>query len=245
VTTAIEVRAIRRGVLVGGMALVFSQFAFGMVFGLAARDSGFSLLEAVAMSALAYSGAAQFAAAGLIAQGVPWAGIVVLTALLNARHLLYSASLAPWFASAPRRVRAVAAHGLTDEVYALTLPAFGTLRRLDLPSYAIAVALTLPTWIIATAAGFLGGELLPDPRVLGLDVVFPAVMAALAVVLITDRRALIAAVAGATIGLAVALLVEPSVGVMAGGLVGPLVAMLAPGSSTDRDARLASDGMPG
>jgi len=178
VTTAIEVRAIRRGVLVGGMALVFSQFAFGMVFGLAARDSGFSLLEAVAMSALAYSGAAQFAAAGLIAQGVPWAGIVVLTALLNSRHLLYSASL-------------------------------------------------------------------PDPRVMGLDVVFPAVMAALAVVLITDRRALIAAVAGATIGLAVALLVEPSVGVMAGGLVGPLVAMLAPGSSTDRDARLASDGMPG
>lgn len=205
-----RVRSIRRGVLTGGMALVFSQFAFGMVFGLAARDAGFSIVEAVAMSLIAYSGAGQFAAAGLVAQGVPWIGIVLLVALLNARHLLYSASLAPWLARTPRRVRALDAHTLTDEVYALTMPAFGALGRLDLASHAIASALTFPTWVLATAAGILGGELLPDPRALGLDVVFPAVMGALAVALITDRRALVAAVSGASIGLVVALVAQPA-----------------------------------
>ena len=204
------------------------------------------------MSALVYAGAGQFTAVGLVAQGTPWLGIVLVVALLNARHLLYSASLAPWFAGVPRRIRAVGAHALTDEVYALTLPAFQALGRLDLRSYAIAAALTFPTWVLATAAGFLGGELLPDPRALGLDVVFPAVMGALAVALITDRRALVAAVAGAAIGLAGALVVEPSVGVMLGGLLGPLIAMLlgrgAPPASAPHglDSGLpGADGIPG
>ena len=71
------------------------------------------------MSAIAFAGAAQFAALGLLAQGVPWVGIIVLTALLNARHLLYSASLAPWFAGRSRRERAAAAYILTDEAFAL------------------------------------------------------------------------------------------------------------------------------
>jgi 4-azaleucine resistance transporter AzlC len=228
VATEDDVRRVRHNVLTGGLALLFSQAAFGIVFGLAAREAGLSIVEALAMSVLVYAGAAQFAAVGLVAQGVPWLGIVVMTALLNARHLLYSASMAPWFAGVPLRIRALAAHPLTDELFALTLPAFRSLGRLDLGSYGIAAALTLPTWAIATALGFLAGELLPDPRTIGLDIVFPAAMGALAVVLITDRRTLIAAVAGGGVGVIVALASVPSVGVIAGGLAGPLVAMAVP-----------------
>ncbi len=82
-------RAVRRRILTDGLAIVLSLFAFGMVFGLAARQADFSLVEALSMSLIAYSGAAQFAAVGLVAASVPWLGIVVLTALLNARHVLY------------------------------------------------------------------------------------------------------------------------------------------------------------
>ena len=46
------------------------------------------------MSTIAFAGAAQFAAVGYVATGVPWPAIMLLTGLLNARHLLYSASLA-------------------------------------------------------------------------------------------------------------------------------------------------------
>ena len=47
------------------------------------------------MSVIAFAGAAQFAAVGYVAAGLPWLPIIVLTLFLNARHLLYSASLAP------------------------------------------------------------------------------------------------------------------------------------------------------
>ena len=53
-------------------------------------------------------------------------------------------------------------------------------------------------------------------------------MAGLAVALVTERRSLVAAVAGGSIGLAIALTVQPSVGVIAGGLLGQLVAMVIP-----------------
>ena len=45
------------------------------------------------MSTIVFAGAAQFAAVGYVASGLPWPGIILLTALLNARHLLYSAAL--------------------------------------------------------------------------------------------------------------------------------------------------------
>ncbi len=220
-----DARSVRRRILIDGLAIVLSVFAFGTVYGLAAREASFSLIEALAMSLFAYAGAAQFAAVGLIAAGVPWLGILVLTALLNARHLLYAASLAPWVTGISRRSRAIAAHFLTDESFALSMPGIRSLGRLDPTSYALAVAVTFVPWVSATAVGYVGGELLPDPRAVGLDIVFPAAMAGLAVALVTERRSLVAAVSGASIGSALALLVQPAVGVIVGGLVGPLVAL--------------------
>ncbi|MFN8621566.1 MAG: AzlC family ABC transporter permease [Chloroflexota bacterium] len=219
------VEAARRQVRTGGVAVLASQAAFGVVFGLAAHDAGMPLGESVLMSLVVYAGAAQFAAAGLIASGAPWLSIVLLTALLNARHALYSAAMAPWFTDVPRRVRAVAAHGLTDEVFALTLPVFRALGRIDLRAYAIAMAMTYPTWAIGTAAGYLGGQLLPDPRAVGLDIVFPALMGALALALASDRRSLVAAGAGAAVALGTALVAGTTLGVLVGAVAGPLLAM--------------------
>ena len=72
-----------------------SGIGFGLVFGLAARNAGYSPIEASAMSLLVFAGAAQFAAVGYVAAGLAWLPIIVLTFLLNIRHVLYSASLAP------------------------------------------------------------------------------------------------------------------------------------------------------
>ena len=84
-----------------GMSL--SATAFGLVYGLAARTAGFTLGRAPsATSIFVLAGASQFAAVGLVASGAPWLAIVLLTALLNARHLLYSAALAPWLAATGR-----------------------------------------------------------------------------------------------------------------------------------------------
>ena len=223
---AADPAAVRRRLLVDGAGIAVSAGAFAVVFGLAARQAGFSFVEAMAQSVFVFAGAAQFAAVGLVAHAAPWLGIVVLTAALNSRHALYSAALAPWFAGSSRRQRAAAAYMLTDEAFALALPAFRRLGRLDLATYTIAALAVWLPWVSGSALGYLGGQLLPDPRALGIDVVFPAAMAGLAVALVVDKRSVAAAIIGACVGLAVALAVQPSVGVIVGGLAGPALAML-------------------
>jgi 4-azaleucine resistance transporter AzlC len=228
-----RVRTARRRLLAESMGIAVSAGAFGFVFGLAARDAGLSPPEAGAMSVIVFAGASQFAAVGYLAAGLPWLAIVVLTGLLNARHLLYAASLAPRLRSVPSARRAAMAHVLTDEAFALSAAHFHRLGRVDVPGYWIGalVGVFIP-WNLATLAGALLGSSIPDPSGLGLDIVFPAAMAGLAVGLIIGRRELVAAAAGAASGVLLSLALGPSLGIVAGGLLGPAVAMLVPGDAS-------------
>jgi 4-azaleucine resistance transporter AzlC len=229
-TAAMPLRAARRQLIVDGLGIVASAAGFGFVYGLSARTAGFSPVEASAMSVLVFAGAAQFAAVGYVAGGFSWLGIVLLTAFLNARHLLYSAALAPWLAGHPRLERGVMAHLLTDEAFALTISHFRRVGFGDRWGYWFAgVVATFIPWNLATIGGVLVGEALPDPETLGLDVVFPAAMAGLAVALATGRREVVAAIVGAVLGVGIGLAWDPAIGIIAGGLLGPLVAMAAPG----------------
>jgi len=225
--------AARRRLVLDALAITVSAGAFGVVYGLAARETGLSLAESIAMSVFVLAGASQFAALGLIAAGVPWVGIALLTGFLNARHLLYSAALAPWLRSSPTLERAAMAHVVTDEIFALALAHFRRLGRADSVGYWIAAAFVCLPWIVATAVGYIGGEAIPDPRQLGLDVVFPAAMAGLAVALTTGRPELLAAVIGAVLAVAVALAWDPAVAVIVGGLIGPAVALALAGRAPD------------
>jgi predicted branched-subunit amino acid permease len=189
------------------------------------------------MSVLVFAGAAQFAAVGYVASGLPWPGIVLLTAFLNARHLLYSAALVPFLGRRPLGERAGVAYVLTDEAFALSIAHFRRLGRADLWGYWFAaIVTTFIPWNVATIAGVALGGAIPDPGRFGLDVVFPAAMGGLAVGLVTGRRDLVAAVSGAALAIAVSLAWDPAAGVVAGGVFGPVVAMLVPlGPSAEAD----------
>jgi len=183
----------------------------------------------MAMSLIAFAGAAQFATIGYVVAGLGWPAIALLTFLLNARHALYSAALAPWFAGRPFAERAVAAQLLTDEAFALASTHFRRLGRFDPFGYWFgAIVATLIPWNLATLAGVTIGASIVDPNALGIDVIFPAAMAGLCVLLVTGRRELVAAVAGAVIGVGVSLAVSPTAGVIAGGVLGPFAGFLVP-----------------
>lgn len=232
-TPDIELRTSRRRLAIEALGIAVSATGFGFVYGLSARETGFSPIEAVAMSTLVFAGAAQFAAVGYVASGLAWPGVILLTALLNARHLLYSAALAPWLRETPRPERALMAHLLTDEAFALSIAHFERLGRSDRRGYWIAaIGSTFIPWNLATLAGVTLGAQIPDPARLGLDVVFPAAMVGLAVGLVTGRRELVAALGGAILGVAVSLLAGPGVGVIVGGLGGPLLGMAVPREAT-------------
>jgi 4-azaleucine resistance transporter AzlC len=224
-----DVSTSRRRLITEAAGIVVSAVGFGFVYGLAARDAGFSPVEALAMSTLAFGGAAQFAAVGYVAGGLAWPGVVLLTALLNARHLLYSAALAPWLRDRAFVERAVAAHLLTDEAFALSMAHFRRIGRADMWGYWVAgIGVTFIPWNLATLAGVLVGGSIPEPERFGIDVIFPAAMIGLAVGLISGRREVVAAITGAGVAVVVALIAGASVGIIAGGLVGPAVGLLVP-----------------
>jgi 4-azaleucine resistance transporter AzlC len=239
---AVSLRASRRRVVLDGVGIAVSAGGFGFVYGLAARAAGFSPIEASAMSGLVFAGASQFAAVGYVLGGFSWLGVVVLTAFLNARHFLYGAALAPYLADRPRPLRALIAHLLTDEAFAISIAHFRRIGRADLVGYWIAaIGSTFIPWNLATIAGVTVGGSIPDPSRFGLDVIFPAAMAGLAVGLITGRRELVAAIAGGVIAVGVSLAWDPAAGIIAGGVIGPLIGMATPSRVTEAsfEAQLA------
>jgi 4-azaleucine resistance transporter AzlC len=222
----VDLAASRRRLLLDSLGIMVSAGGFGLVYGLSARAAGFSPLEASAMSVIVFAGASQFVAVGYVLGGFSWVAIVLLTAFLNARHLLYAAALAPYFTDKPRPLRAVMAHVLTDEAFALAIAHFRRIGRADVRGYWLGAFLsTFIPWNVATLVGVTIGGSIPDPNRFGLDVIFPAAMGGLAVGLVTGRRELVAAVSGAVVGVAIGLAWDPAAGIIAGGVVGPLVGM--------------------
>jgi 4-azaleucine resistance transporter AzlC len=221
-----DIGAARRDLVLASLGFAASGVGFGLVYGLAARDAGFSVIEATSMSVFVLAGAAQFAAVGLIADGSGWPSIVLLTALLNARHLLYSAAMAPWLSGRPRLERAAMAHVLTDETFALSLAHFQRIGRVDVLGFWLAAGFDSLSWPIFTAVGVIGGQLIPDPAKLGLDVVVPAAMGGLAVKLATGRPEVAAAVAGAALAVVGGIVVGPAVSIVVAGLLAPIAGLL-------------------
>jgi 4-azaleucine resistance transporter AzlC len=220
-----DIGAARRDLVLASLGFAASGAGFGLVYGLAAREAGFSVIEATAMSVFVLAGAAQFAAVGLIADGAGWPSIIFLTALLNARHLLYSAALAPWLGGRRRLERAAMAHVLTDETFALSLAHFQRLGRADVVGFWLAAGFDSFSWPIFTAVGVIGGQLIPDPAQLGLDVVFPAAMGGLAVKLATGRPEVAAAVAAAALAVVGGIVVGPAASIVVGGFLAPIAGL--------------------
>ena len=226
---------------------------FGFVYGLTARTVGhFSPIEAMAMSLIAFGGAAQFAAIGYVVSGLAWPAIALLTFLLNARHALYSAALAPWFRGRSLAERAVAAHLLTDESFALVRRPLPADRPLRLGGLLVSGRSSRRSsrGTSRPSPGVMLGDAIVEPKRFGIDVIFPAAMAGLMVGLLSGRREVVAAVAGAAIGVGSSLAVGPTIGIIAGGVLGPVVGLLVPASQVHEEApsgTLASadhDGMP-
>jgi 4-azaleucine resistance transporter AzlC len=187
--------------------VVPSILAYGVVWGGLARQAGLSQGELVAMCLLVTAGTAQFVALPMIQSGAPAWLLVLTTYIVNLRHYLMAASLAPRFAHLSRGRLALLAHGVTDESYALTMARFA--EHPPHPAYyAGSAATTYVAWYVGAAAGGVLGGRIPDPHRYGLDFVFPAVF--IAILARTIRARWQWAVAG--VAAVVALAVQAAVG---------------------------------
>jgi predicted branched-subunit amino acid permease len=159
-----------------GIGLGLAVGVSGLAFGAAAVSSGLSAWQACALSLLAFTGASQFALAGVIATGGSLLAGTAGAILLGSRNALYGLRLAGVLR--PRGpLRLLAAAGVIDETTAVTL------AQPDAPAarkgfWATFCCLYL-TWNASTLAGALGAGRVGSPQALGLDVVGPAAFLAL------------------------------------------------------------------
>jgi 4-azaleucine resistance transporter AzlC len=170
---------------------------FGVIYGIVALQSGIPPLAAVLMSSIVFAGSAQFLLAQLVGAGAPALLMVGAAGVVNLRHALYSASVAPVLKSLSWRWKLLLAYLLTDEAYAAAIPHLLASPRGSHAHWILFGAgfALWAGWQIATLAGVVLGARLPDN--LSLDFALPLTFIAIVVPLLTDRRRLaIALIAG-------------------------------------------------
>jgi 4-azaleucine resistance transporter AzlC len=181
-------------ILVGGVP-------FGLIFGALAVDSGIWPATAQAMSVIIFAGSAQFIAAQLVGAGAPGLVIVLTVFVVNLRHLLYSASVAPHTRRLSTLWKWVLAYLLTDEAYAVTILHYN--REQDGENrhyYFFGAGLALwAAWQLSTAAGIFLGAVIPPSW--SLDFTLALTFIALMIPAIKDRAGVAAALTAGVVAL--------------------------------------------
>jgi len=198
---------------------------YGLLFGTLAAQKGLSPLETALMSATVFAGASQFVAVD-IWTSPPAIALLAATALMvNLRHVLMGAALAPWIRTWPRGTTCLALYVMADENWAFALQR-GARAPLT-PGYYLGLSLPLYAgWIVCTFFGTIFGGVLHDPARYGLDFAFTAVFLTLLVGLWKGKRSLVPWAASAVVATA-AYAWLPGVWYIAlGGLAGTLAGAL-------------------
>jgi 4-azaleucine resistance transporter AzlC len=170
------------------LPILVGVLPFGMVYGAAALKAGLPAGLTQAMSGIIFAGSAQFVTVQLVAAQVPGLVIVLTAILLNLRHLLYSASIAPYLRHLPPRWRWLLAYLLTDEAYAIVITHYRDERVPHALNhwFFLGAGLALwTTWQLSTIAGILLGAIIPASW--SLDFAIPLTFIALVIPAIRDR----------------------------------------------------------
>lgn len=212
------------------LPILVGVIPFGLIYGVIAVDAGLSPWEAQGMSAVVFAGSAQFIAAQLFGTGTPALVIILTVAVVNLRHALYSASIAPYVKGLSTVWKWGLAYLLTDEAYAVSI----THYQEDEPPqpndthtvghkhwFFLGAGLTLwTTWQLSTAAGiFIGAQV---PGSWSLDFTLALTFIALVVPTLKDRASLGAALAAGIMAV-LAFTLPYKLGLLIAALVGILV----------------------
>jgi 4-azaleucine resistance transporter AzlC len=200
-----------------------SVFVYGTVFGGLAVQAGLRAVEVWGMSLLVFAGASQFVAVPMIAAGASPLAIVVTTYVVNMRHYLMAATLAPAFRAFPRGWLALVAHVLNDESFAVAV------ARQNPPDpwvYIGSAVAVCGAFLAGVLVGTQLGGLVADPARWGLDFAFSAVFLALVAVQLRGRAEWLIALASAALAVAIALVLPGNWHIVITGVVVSGVAAL-------------------
>jgi 4-azaleucine resistance transporter AzlC len=207
------------------LPLVAGAAPFGLIYGVLGTTAGLPPAVTLAMSVIVFAGSAQIIAAGQVGvvPPVPYPIMVLTTFVVNLRHVLYSASLAPRLRHLSRAWKWLLAYLLTDEAYATTIVRYQQPRGgPNLHWFFLGSGLTLwTTWQLSTLLGVVVGRELPARW--GLDFTLALTFIGIALPTLRDRAVIasalaagLAAVLAHSLPLQLGLVVAAAVGISAG-----------------------------
>jgi len=174
--------------------LLIGVFPFGMIYGALAIKSGIQPVAAQAMSSILFAGSAQFLTAQMTANAVPGLVMIMALAVVNLRHILYSASIAPFTKNLSRWWRVLLSYLLTDEAYVVAITGYEK-DGITTNGHWFFLGAGLSLWSIwqaSTAIGILVGATIPVSW--PLDFALPLTFIAMLVPLLKDKPALMASI---------------------------------------------------
>ncbi len=167
--------------LAASFPIMIGFVPFALLLGAQAVEKGFSPLEVPLMTGMNFGGGSEFAAVELWTSPPQLLLIGAMTFLVNSRHLLMGAALAPHLSHLPKRKALPALFFMCDESWAMGLAdasqraAAGLRPALNLAYYFGASVGLYLTWVTFTTIGAWAGPALGDVTVYGFDMAFPAV----------------------------------------------------------------------
>lgn len=169
------------------LPLQFGILPFGIVFGVLGVESGLSVWQTFFMSSLLFAGTSQIIFAQLIAIATPLFILLGSVAALNARHLLYSASISDYLRHLPLRWRIILAYLLTDEAYAVSILRYQQQAASPMMHYHLLGSglLLWSVWQVSTAIGIVAGNAIPAEMSLGF--VIPLIFMSIVLPLVKSR----------------------------------------------------------
>lgn len=224
------------------LPLALANTPFAIAYALAAAAAGLTPLQAVGLSVLVFAGSAQFVSVGLIGAGAGPLALAGAVLLVNLRHLLLGAALAPSLRGTGARDRLWLAAFLTDEAFAVSIR---PLREGAGVWFLAGAEIGLfVVWQSSVAVGVLLGASWRFPDSVPFDMVLPLSMLALLVAVARGARDYaVAAVAGA-VATGAALAGAGGFATLVGIGVGAVAGAVMPAGARAHEAGPAATGMP-
>lgn len=218
------------------LPILIGVFPFGMIYGALAVNSGLSTTAAQLMSSIVFAGSAQFVTAQLFSESAPAFVMILTISVVNLRHMLYSASLAPYLKDLSFKWKVLLSYLLTDEAYA---PSILNYEKEGLAKYkywflfGAGISLWL-NWQISTAIGVFLGASIPDN--LSLDFALPLTFIAM-IVPVMKKQPVIAAAVSAGLTALLAYSLPYKLGLILAALVGILAGMFLEKRESTKEAK--------
>ena len=160
--------------------MLIGLLPWALILGVQGGQKGMSWLEMLLMTGMNFAGGSEFATVNLWTNPLPILLIATVTFMINSRHILMGAALAPYLKGVPLKKALPALFFMCDESWAMGLTEAQKRKPLGLPAfnmpyYAGVCFILYTTWISFAAVGAAVGPMFGDVAAWGFGMAFPAV----------------------------------------------------------------------